>query len=124
MTTLEMTIEIRETPVASQQREDMPVPVAKPQSLQRRVLGLAAPLIGENLLQTLLGVVDTLLVAGVGAAALAGVGAALQVVFVLTAALSALSVGASVLVAQAFGAGDAAAAGRFARQALLWSVVV
>src|SRR5690349_23645708 len=87
-----------------------------PRSLERRVLGLAAPVIGENLLQTLLGVVDTILVAGLGAVALAGVGAALQVIFVVIAALSALSVGASVLVAQAVGAGDLAAASRFARQ--------
>lgn len=92
--------------------------------LGRRVLGLAAPVIGENLLQTLLGVVDTILVAGLGAAALAGVGTALQVIFVLIAALSALSVGASVLVAQAYGAGNLAEASRLARQALIWSVLV
>jgi multidrug resistance protein, MATE family len=47
--------------------------------------------IGENLLQTMLGVVDTVLVAGLGAVALAGIGAALQVIFVLIGALSALS---------------------------------
>jgi putative MATE family efflux protein len=92
--------------------------------MERRVISLAAPVIGENLLQTLLGVVDTILVAGLGAVALAGVGIALQVIFVLIGALSALSVGASVLVAQAYGAGDLATASRFARQALLWSVIV
>jgi putative MATE family efflux protein len=104
---------------------EAPLPAAATlRSLQRRVLGLAWPVIGENLLQTLLGVVDTILVAGLGAVALAGVGAALQVIFVLIAALTALSVGAAVLVAQAFGAGDLAMASRFARQSLLWSVVV
>jgi MATE family multidrug resistance protein len=102
---------------------DAPVATSS-RGLERRVLGLAAPVIGENLLQTMLGVVDTILVAGLGAVALAGVGAALQVIFVIIAALSALSVGASVLVAQAFGAGDLTAASRFARQSLLWSVVV
>ncbi len=60
----------------------------------------------------MLGVVDTVLVAGLGAVALAGIGAALQVIFVLIGALSALSVGASVQVAQAFGAGDLPAASR------------
>jgi putative MATE family efflux protein len=98
--------------------------LASPRSLERHVVALAAPVIGENLLQTLLGVVDTILVAGLGAAALAGVGAALQVIYVIIAALSALSVGASVQVAQAFGAGDLAAASRFARQSLIWSVIV
>jgi putative MATE family efflux protein len=87
-------------------------------------MSLAAPVIGENLLQTMLGVVDTILVAGLGASALAGVGTALQVVFVLTAALSALSVGASVLVAQAVGAGNLGSASRVARQALIWSALI
>ena len=113
------------------QRNELPaaerietMPPSKPQqSLQRRVLGLAAPVIGENLLQTLLGVVDTILVAGLGAVALAGVGSALQVILVLIAALTALSVGASVLVAQAYGAGDLTAASRYAQQSLLWSVI-
>jgi len=71
--------------------------------LEKRVLRLAWPVIGENLLQTMLGVVDTILVASLGAVALAGVGAALQVIYVTTAALSALSVGVAVLVAQAYG---------------------
>jgi MATE family multidrug resistance protein len=104
---------------------DGAAPPAPPQGdLRRKVLGLAWPVIGENLLQTLLGVVDTILVAGLGAAALAGVGTALQVIYVVIAALTALSVGAAVLVAQAFGAGDLAAAGRVARQALIWSLIV
>ena len=91
--------------------------------LRRRVWGLAAPVIGENCLETLLGIVDTLLVAGLGAVAIAGVGGALQVMFFLISALSALAIGSSVLVAQAVGAGDAAQAGRLGRQSLIWSVL-
>jgi multidrug resistance protein, MATE family len=88
------------------------------------MLGLAAPVISKNLLQTLLGVVETLLVAGLGAVALASIGTALQAIFVLIGALSALSVGASVQMAQAFGVGDLPAASRFARQALVWSAII
>lgn len=99
-------------------------PPATRQELRRRVVVMAAPVIGENLLQTMLGIVDTILVAGLGAAALAGVGTALQVVFVIVAALTALSAGASILVAQAFGANDLATACRYARQALVWSALV
>ena len=33
-------------------------PAATPRGFERRVLGLAAPVIGENLLQTMLGVLD------------------------------------------------------------------
>lgn len=92
-------------------------------ALQRRVFGLAWPVIGENFLETLLGIVDTLLVAGLGAVAIAGVGAGLQVMFFLISALSALAVGSAVLVAQAVGARDVRQAGRLGRQSLIWSVL-
>jgi putative MATE family efflux protein len=95
----------------------------EPRVVRRRVLGLAWPVIGENLLETLLGIVDTLLVAGLGAVAIAGVGAGLQVMFFVLAALAALSIGSSVLVAQEFGAGNLASASRLARQSLLWSLL-
>jgi hypothetical protein len=91
--------------------------------LRRRVLGLAWPVIGENMLETLLDIVNTVLVAGLGAAAVAGVGSGLQIMFFVLAALSALSVGNSILVAQAVGARDLERAGRLARQSLLWSVL-
>ncbi len=91
--------------------------------LRKRVLGLAGPVIGENFLETLLGIVDTVLVAGLGVVAIAGVGSALQVMFFLISALSALAIGSAVLVAQAVGAGDTARAGRLGRQSLLWSVL-
>ncbi len=99
---------------------DQPI---EPRALRRRVLGLAWPVIGENFLETLLGVADTLLVAGLGAVAIAGVGSALQVMFLLISVLSALAVGNAVLVAQAVGARDLARAGQIGRQSLIWSVV-
>jgi multidrug resistance protein, MATE family len=110
--------------------EDTPVAVMDtsstapeaPAALRRRVLGFAWPVIGQNLLETLLGIVDTLLVAGLGAAAIAGVGSALQIMFFVLAALASLSVGSSILIAQAFGANDLQRASRLARQSLLWSM--
>ncbi len=93
-------------------------------SLRRRVMGLALPAIGENLLHTALGIADTILVAGIGVVALAGVGAALNVLFIVMAALSSLSVGASVLVAQAIGANNGARAGQVAGQSLIWGVAL
>ncbi len=92
-------------------------------ALRRRVWGLAGPVIGENCFETLLGIIDTLLVAGLGAVAIAGVGSALQVMFFMISALSALAIGSAVLVAQAVGAGDTARAGRLGRQSLIWSVL-
>ncbi len=105
-----------------------PVEVAPPADeppprMARRVLSLAWPVITQNLLETMVGVVDTFLVAGLGAVALAGVGAGLQVIFFLLASLSALSIGASIIVAHAVGAGDRAEAGRLAKQTLVWSAI-
>ncbi|MBI3958233.1 MAG: MATE family efflux transporter, partial [Chloroflexi bacterium] len=91
-------------------------------STNRRVFNLAWPVIGENFLETMLGIVDTFLVARLGAAALAGVGSSLQVMFFVIAALSALSVGSSVLVAQAVGARKFERASHLARQSIGWSV--
>jgi putative MATE family efflux protein len=91
---------------------------------QRRVLGLAVPIIGENLLQTLVGAVDTFMVARLGSASVAGIGTAVELVFFVIAALSAVGIGATVLVSQAIGAGDRERANRLARQALVWGVVL
>src|SRR5919199_39147 len=109
-----MLVAVEGAPAASM--EDVPV--------GRRVFALAWPVIGENLLETLLGIVDTLLVAALGTAAIAGVGSAQQIMFFLLAALSGLSVGSSILVAQAVGARELGRASRLARQSLLWSVML
>lgn len=93
-------------------------------AMRRRVLNLAWPVITQNLLETMLGIVDTALVAGLGAAAIAGVGSAQQVMFFLLSALSALSIGSAVLVAQAVGARDTARASILAQQSLVWSVLI
>lgn len=100
-------------------------PASKPtaRTMSRRVLGLAWPVITQNLLETLVGVIDTLLVSWLGAVAIAGVGAALQVVFFLLAVLSAVSIGAGIIVAHAIGAGDHAGAARLGKQTLVWGLL-
>jgi len=96
---------------------------ARPPRMARRVLALAWPVIAQNMLETLVGVIDTLLVARLGTVAIAGVGTALQVVFFLIAVLSAVSIGASIIVAHAIGAGDRAGAQRLAKQTLVWALL-
>lgn len=93
-------------------------------SLRRRVFNLAWPVISENFLQTMLGIVDTIMVARLGPGALAGVGGAIQIMFFIISALSATSVGSSVLVAQSVGARDHARASQLAKQSLVWSVII
>lgn len=106
------------------EKPDRAVPEIDQRAVRRRVFGLAWPVIGENFLETLLGIIDTLLVAGIGSVAIAGVGSALQVMFFLISALSALAVGSAVLVAQAVGAADPRRASQLARQSLLWSGII
>jgi putative MATE family efflux protein len=99
--------------------------IAAPEPMtQRRVLGLAMPIIGENLLQTLVGAVDTFMVARLGAAAVAGVGMGFELVFFIISILSAIDIGATVLVSQAIGAGDQRRADHLARQAIVWGLIL
>jgi putative MATE family efflux protein len=86
--------------------------------MRRRVVSLAWPAVIDGLLVTLVHVIDTFLVSRVSEEALAGVGTATQVVFILIVVLTAISVGCSVLVAQAIGARDYARASIFTKQSL------
>ena len=104
--------------------DDVPEPVVIEPMTQRRVLTLATPIIGENLLQTLVGAVDTFMVARLGAAAVAGVGIGFELVFFIISILSAVDIGATVLVSQAIGAGQQERANRLARQAIVWGILL
>ncbi len=88
------------------------------------MLGLSLPIIGENMLQTLVGAVDTLLVAKLGSEAVAGVGTAVEFVYFIISILIALEIGATVLVSQAFGAQLSQRVRDVARQALVWGVLL
>jgi MATE family multidrug resistance protein len=92
--------------------------------LVRSVNGLAVPIIAENLFQTMLGVVDLLMVSTLGAVAIAGVGSALQLMFLIIAALSAVTVGTTVLVARFTGAGQPEEASRTVKQSLMLGVAL
>jgi putative MATE family efflux protein len=97
--------------------------VAAP-SVRARVLRLATPVIGENLLQTAIGIIDTLFVARLGADALAGVGTAIQVLFFVISSLTAVAIGSSILVSHSIGADALAQANRVARQSIVWSLLL
>ncbi|MFN8594300.1 MAG: MATE family efflux transporter [Thermomicrobiales bacterium] len=110
-----------EAPLAIVPEPDGPAP--EPMT-QRRVLGLATPIIGENLLQTAVGAVDTFMVARLGAYAVAGVGTGFELVFFIISILSAIDIGATILVSQAIGAGEQHRANMLARQAIVWGVLI
>lgn len=121
--------EIEATAVEAEAEELPPYPQPKPEvppepMTQRRVLALATPIIGENLLQTAVGAVDTFMVARLGAYAVAGVGTGFEIVFFIISILSAIDIGATVLVSQAIGAGEHRRANHLARQAIVWGIVL
>jgi multidrug resistance protein, MATE family len=90
----------------------------------RAVNRLAWPVIVENLFQTALGTVDMIMVGSLGAVAIAGVGTAMQIVFVLQAAFSAITTGTTVLVARLIGAHQDADANAVVKQSLLLGAAV
>lgn len=90
--------------------------------LSRLVLRMAWPAILENSLHTLLGIVDTILVARLGTDAVAGVGAGTQWLFLFISVVFGVSTGSIVLVARSIGAGDPESANRAARQSMLLGV--
>ena len=130
MTQLEVVAQVRQTDDADGSQPGVSVadtalePMTIEPMTQRRVLTLATPIIGENLLQTMVGAVDTFMVARLGAAAVAGVGIGFELVFFIISILSAIDIGATVLVSQAIGAGQQERANRLARQAIVWGLLL
>lgn len=92
--------------------------------LLRSVNRLAFPIIAENLFQTALGIVDLIMVGRLGANAIAGVGTALQLIFIVIAALSAVTIGTTVLVARFVGEERPAQADHTLKQSLLLGVAL
>lgn len=90
----------------------------------RRVLGLSWPVFVENLLQTGVGAVDTLMVSVLGTAALAGVGTSVVLLFIVQSAIMAVAMGGSVLVAHAVGARDGSLLRRSAGQTLVLGLIL
>ncbi len=87
-----------------------------PQMLRAIVLRLAWPSIVENLLQSLVQIATTAMVARLGANALAGVGVSNQIMMVGISTFFAVSTGTTVLVAYNIGAGNPREAIQAAKQ--------
>lgn len=108
---------------AEEQIGDELTPKAR-KEVGRKVFRLAWPAIAENALQTLLGIVDTAVVARLGTAALSGVGASQQLIWVLTTGLIAVSMGTTVLIARFTGAQQPERANAVLKQSLMLAAVV
>src|SRR6202140_4473463 len=92
-------------------------------SIRAHLIGLAAPIAFGMLFQTLYFLVDLYFVAGLGGAAIAGVGSAGNASFLILALTQVLGVGTVALIAQAVGRKDQAAAMLLFNQSLLLSLL-
>lgn len=91
---------------------------------QRAVLALAGPALTENLLISVVSMVDLMMVGRLGAAALAAVGLSTHPVMFFQSVFIALNVGTTALVARLVGAGDERTAREAARQTLAVAAAV
>ncbi|MGG3452223.1 MATE family efflux transporter [Domibacillus aminovorans] len=88
------------------------------------ILLLAIPAMIENILQTVVGFVDTLFVAKLGLVEVTAVGIANAVLAVYMAIFMAIGVGASSLIAQSIGAGNIDKAKAVAKQSTFIAIIV
>jgi MATE family multidrug resistance protein len=86
--------------------------------IRKRIVSLALPVMGENVLHLAFSFVDMIFVGQLGVPQLAGVGLAFQVLLILQSLLAAFSTGTMVLVAHHTGARDEKGAQRVTFQAL------
>jgi len=92
--------------------------------LRRELTSLAWPSLVENVLQTMLGVVNMIMVGQLGPTSIASVGVAQQINFTLQVFYSGLAVGNTALVARSIGAKDPEAARRIAKQSLVLGAII
>lgn len=92
--------------------------------LRREITALAWPSLIENVLQSMLGVVNMMMVGQLGPTSISSVGVAQQINFTLQVAYSGLAVGNTALVARSIGAKDPEAAQRIAKQSLALGAII
>ncbi len=83
-----------------------PISMNDKRAFSRSVLLLSLPVAAQMLLQSLLGMADVIMVGGLGATAIAAVGLAAKIHFLLLVLMSGLATGCSILIAQYTGAKD------------------
>ena len=92
-------------------------------NIRKKVFSLALPVVLSSLLQRSVGIVDIFLVGGLGASAIAAVGMAQLMVFVVMSLSWGINIGVTVLVAQLWGADRKQEAAKAAYQAMLLVIV-
>ena len=97
---------------------------SRPNQIRRAVLTLALPVTVSSLLQRTEGILDIFLVGGLGATAIAAVGIGQLLVFFAVTVVASLTVGATVVIAQLWGARRFTDAGQAAVHVLALALVI
>ena len=92
-------------------------------TIKRKLIKLALPATIENILETSVGFIDSLMIAQIGLFAVAGIGIANAILNVYIAVFIALGIGTSSLISRNIGAGDSEKATLIAKQSLLLAIV-
>ena len=113
---------------ASSASKALKVPIDIETTDQRKriqlIIALMWPALAENVLATLVSMVDVVMVSGLGSYAISAVGLVTQPRFIMLSAFMALSVGATALVARFKGADDPVSANNVLSQSLLVTAVL
>jgi putative MATE family efflux protein len=99
-------------------------PVIATGSLTRQLLTLALPMLGEQVLNFLVGWVDTYLAGTISKEATAAVGTAAYMAWFVTQGFILVSVGAAAIVSRSFGAREVPTANRAMNQAVLLALLL
>ncbi|MEF9919607.1 MAG: MATE family efflux transporter [Erysipelotrichaceae bacterium] len=103
-------------------KEQIQGDIPSDKSIYKRTFAIAWPSTVESVLISLMGVVDMVMVGGIGANAIASVGITNQPKFILLAVILSLNVGVTVVVSRRKGEQDRDAANRCLRQAIIISL--
>lgn len=103
---------------------DMKGPIPDTKETYRKTMDIAGPSAMESMLVGLVSSVDTIMVGGIGPAAIAAVGITNQPKFILLALIISLNAGVTTVVARRRGENDDEGAKRCVRQALLISIIL
>lgn len=98
---------------------DFQGPVPSTKEVYRRALNIAWPSAAETVLVSLVGSVDTIMVGGLGPAAIAAVGLTNQPKFILLALINSLNIGVTTVVARRRGQENREGAQKCVRVALM-----
>ena len=97
---------------------------SEPRQMRRNILRLSWPAILRQFLQSIVGVVDVMMIGRLGAAAIAAVDMANRLVFVLIGTLMAMTIATTALVAHNIGAGNRKMANHIMWQSLLGGLLL